>query len=313
MSVLLKDAMQPNLVQTLENNPAFVHGGPFANIAHGCNSVIATTTALKTADYVVTEAGFGADLGAEKFMNIKCRKAGLAPDCVVLVATVRAMKMNGGVAKADLGAENVDAVKAGCANLGRHIGNLKSFGVPVVVAINHFVTDTDAEVQAVKDYVVSQGSEAILSRHWELGSEGSAELATRVAEIADSGVSQFAPLYADELSLFEKIERIAKGIYRADDVIADKKIRDQLRLWEEQGYGHLPICMAKTQYSFSTDPTQRGAPTGHSVPVREVRLSAGAGFVVVVCGEIMTMPGLPRVPSAEAIHLNDAGQIEGLF
>jgi len=204
-------------------------------------------------------------------------------------------------------------VKAGCANLGRHIGNLKSFGVPVVVAINHFVTDTDAEVQAVKDYVVSQGSEAILSRHWELGSEGSAELATRVAEIADSGVSQFAPLYADELSLFEKIERIAKGIYRADDVIADKKIRDQLRLWEEQGYGHLPICMAKTQYSFSTDPTQRGAPTGHSVPVREVRLSAGAGFVVVVCGEIMTMPGLPRVPSAEAIHLNDAGQIEGLF
>ena len=313
MSVLLKDAMQPNLVQTLENNPAFVHGGPFANIAHGCNSVIATTTALKTADYVVTEAGFGADLGAEKFMNIKGRKAGLAPDCVVLVATVRAMKMNGGVAKADLGAENVDAVKAGCANLGRHIGNLKSFGVPVVVAINHFVTDTDAEVQAVKDYVVSQGSEAILSRHWELGSEGSAELATRVAEIADSGVSQFAPLYADELSLFEKIERIAKGIYRADDVIADKKIRDQLRLWEEQGYGHLPICMAKTQYSFSTDPTQRGAPTGHSVPVREVRLSAGAGFVVVVCGEIMTMPGLPRVPSAEAIHLNDAGQIEGLF
>ena len=313
MSVLLKDAMQPNLVQTLENNPAFVHGGPFAIIAHGCNSVIATTTALKTADYVVTEAGFGADLGAEKFMNIKCRKAGLAPDCVVLVATVRAMKMNGGVAKADLGAENVDAVKAGCANLGRHIGNLKSFGVPVVVAINHFVTDTDAEVQAVKDYVVSQGSEAILSRHWELGSEGSAELATRVAEIADSGVSQFAPLYADELSLFEKIERIAKGIYRADDVIADKKIRDQLRLWEEQGYGHLPICMAKTQYSFSTDPTQRGAPTGHSVPVREVRLSAGAGFVVVVCGEILTMPGLPRVPSAEAIHLNEAGQIEGLF
>ena len=301
MSVLLKDAMQPNLVQTLENNPAFVHGGPFANIAHGCNSVIATTTALKTADYVVTEAGFGADLGAEKFMNIKCRKAGLAPDCVVLVATVRAIKMNGGVAKADLGAENVDAVKAGCANLGRHIGNLKSFGVPVVVAINHFVTDTDAEVQAVKYYVVSQGSEAILSSHWELGSEGSAELATRVAEIADSGVSQFAPLYADELSLFEKIESIAKGIYRADDVIADKKIRDQLRLWEEQGYGHLPICMAKTQYSFSTDPTQRGAPTGHSVHVREVRLSAGAGFVVVVCGEIMTMPGLPRVPSAEAV------------
>ncbi len=313
MTVLLKDAMQPNLVQTLENNPAFVHGGPFANIAHGCNSVIATTTALKLADYVVTEAGFGADLGAEKFMNIKCRKAGLAPDCVVLVATVRAMKMNGGVAKADLGAENVDAVKEGCANLGRHIGNLKSFGVPVVVAINHFVTDTDAEIQAVKDYVASEGSEAILSRHWELGSEGSAELAARVAEIADSGISNFGPLYQDDLPLFAKIERIAKGIYRADEVLADKKIRDQLKLWEDQGYGHLPVCMAKTQYSFSTDPNLRGAPTGHSVPVREVRLSAGAGFVVVVCGEIMTMPGLPRKPAAESICLNDAGEIEGLF
>jgi formate--tetrahydrofolate ligase len=313
MTVLLKDAMQPNLVQTLENNPAFVHGGPFANIAHGCNSVIATTTALKLADFVVTEAGFGADLGAEKFMNIKCRKAGLSPDCVVLVATVRAMKMNGGVAKADLGAENVAAVEEGCANLGRHIGNLKSFGVPVVVAINHFVTDTDAEVQAVKDYVATQGSEAILSQHWEHGSKGSEALATRVAEIAESGQSQFAPLYKDDLPLFEKIERIAKSIYRADEVLADKKIRDQLKLWEEQGYGHLPICMAKTQYSFSTDPSLRGAPVGHSVPVREVRLSAGAGFVVVVCGEIMTMPGLPRVPSAEAIHLNADGQIEGLF
>jgi formate--tetrahydrofolate ligase len=313
MTVLLKDAMQPNLVQTLENNPAFVHGGPFANIAHGCNSVIATTTALKVADFVVTEAGFGADLGAEKFMNIKCRKAGLAPDCVVLVATVRAMKMNGGVAKADLGAENVDAVNEGCANLGRHIGNLKSFGVPVVVAINHFVTDTDAEVQAVKDYVATQGSEAILSRHWELGSEGSAELATRVAEIAESGVSKFAPIYPDDMSLMGKIETIAKNIYHADEVLADTKIRDQLKLWEEQGYGDLPICMAKTQYSFSTDPNLRGAPTGHSVPVREVRLSAGAGFVVVVCGEIMTMPGLPRVPSAENIRLNDGGQIEGLF
>ena len=313
MTVLLKDAMQPNLVQTLENNPAFVHGGPFANIAHGCNSVIATTTALKLADYVVTEAGFGADLGAEKFMNIKCRKAGLAPDCVVLVATVRAMKMNGGVAKADLGAENVAAVEAGCANLGRHIGNLKSFGVPVVVAINHFVTDTEAEIQAVKDYVASQGSEAVLSRHWELGSEGSSDLAAKVAEIADAGTSQFAPLYGDELSLFEKIERVAKGIYHADAVLADQKIRDQLKLWEKQGYGHLPVCMAKTQYSFSTDPSLRGAPTGHSIPVREVRLSAGAGFIVVVCGEIMTMPGLPRVPSAEAIHLNEDGQIEGLF
>ncbi len=313
MTVLLKDAMQPNLVQTLENNPAFVHGGPFANIAHGCNSVTATSTALKVADYVVTEAGFGADLGAEKFMNIKCRKAGLAPDCVVLVATVRAMKMNGGVAKADLGTENVTAVQDGCANLGRHIANLKSFGVPVVVAINHFVTDTPAEVQAVKDYVATQGSEAILCRHWELGSEGTTELATRVAEIADSGVSQFAPLYPDDMPLFEKIETIARRIYHADEVLADKKIRDQLRQWEEAGFGNLPICMAKTQYSFSTDPNLRGAPVGHSVPVREVRLSAGAGFVVVVCGEIMTMPGLPRIPSAEAIHLNETGQIEGLF
>ncbi|QBF32968.1 formate--tetrahydrofolate ligase [Thalassococcus sp. S3] len=313
MTVLLKDAMQPNLVQTLENNPAFVHGGPFANIAHGCNSVIATTTALKLADYVVTEAGFGADLGAEKFMNIKCRKAGLAPSVVVCVATVRAMKMNGGVAKADLGAENVEAVKAGCPNLGRHIENLKSFGVPVVVAINHFVTDTDAEIDAVKAYVAEQGAEAVLSRHWELGSEGSADLATKVAELADAGTANFSPIYPDDMSLFEKIETIAKRIYRADEVLADQKIRDQLKLWEEQGYGSLPVCMAKTQYSFSTDPNLRGAPTGHSVPVREVRLSAGAGFVVVVCGEIMTMPGLPRVPSAENIRLNDEGQIEGLF
>jgi len=313
MTVLLKDAMQPNLVQTLENNPAFVHGGPFANIAHGCNSVIATTTALKIADYVVTEAGFGADLGAEKFMNIKCRKAGLAPSAVVVVATVRAMKMNGGVAKADLGAENVDAVKAGCPNLGRHIENVKSFGVPVVVAINHFVTDTDAEVQAVKDYVASMGSEAILCKHWAEGSEGTRELATRVAEIADADMANFAPLYADEMGLFEKIETIAKRIYRADEVLADQKVRNQLKEWEAAGYGNLPICMAKTQYSFTTDPNRRGAPTGHSVPVREVRLSAGAGFVVVICGEIMTMPGLPRVPSAEAIMLNDQGQIEGLF
>jgi formate--tetrahydrofolate ligase len=313
MTVLLKDAMQPNLVQTLENNPAFVHGGPFANIAHGCNSVIATTTALKLADYVVTEAGFGADLGAEKFMNIKCRKAGLAPDCVVLVATIRAMKMNGGTAKADLGQESVDAVKEGCANLGRHIGNLKSFGVPVVVAVNHFVTDTDAEVQAVQDYVATQGAEAIVSRHWEFGSEGSEPLARRVAEIAESGASQFAPLYKDELSLFEKIETVAKRIYHADEVLADKKIRDQLKIWEDAGYGHLPVCMAKTQYSFTTDPSRRGAPTGHSVPVREVRLAAGAGFVVVVCGEIMTMPGLPSRPAAENIHLNEDGQIEGLF
>ena len=313
MTVLLKDAMQPNLVQTLENNPAFVHGGPFANIAHGCNSVTATTTALKIADYVVTEAGFGADLGAEKFLNIKCRKAGLSPDCVVLVATVRAMKMNGGVAKADLGGENVDAVKEGCANLGRHIGNLKSFGVPVVVAINHFVTDTDAEVQAVKDYVATQGAEAVLSQHWEFGSKGSEDLATKVAEICESGVSNFAPIYPDDMKLFDKIDTIAKRIYHADEVIMDQKLRNQLKDWEEQGYGNLPICMAKTQYSFSTDPTLRGAPTGHSVPVRELRLSAGAGFIVAICGEIMTMPGLPRVPSAEAIHLNADGQIEGLF
>ena len=313
MTVLLKDAMQPNLVQTLENNPAFVHGGPFANIAHGCNSVIATQTALKLADYVVTEAGFGADLGAEKFMNIKCRKAGLAPSAVVLVATVRAMKMNGGVAKNDLGDENVDAVKAGCSNLGRHIENLKSFGVPVVVAINHFVKDTDAEIEAVKEFVASQGAEAIVSKHWADGSEGSKELATRVAEIADADMANFAPLYADDMSLADKIQTVCKRIYRADEALMDKKIRDQLHLWEEQGYGNLPVCMAKTQYSFSTDPNLRGAPDNHSVPVREVRLSAGAGFIVAVCGEIMTMPGLPRKPAAETICLNDEGLIEGLF
>lgn len=313
MTVLLKDAMQPNLVQTLENNPAFVHGGPFANIAHGCNSVMATTTALKIADYVVTEAGFGADLGAEKFMNIKCRKAGLSPDCVVLVATVRAMKMNGGVAKADLGAENVEAVKKGCPNLGRHIENLKGFGVPVVVAINHFYSDTDAEVAAVQDYVKSLGSEAILCRHWAEGSKGITDLATRVAQLADSGSAAFQTLYADDMPLFQKIETVAKRIYRADEVLADQKIRDQLKAWEDAGYQNLPVCMAKTQYSFTTDPNRRGAPTGHSLPVREVRLSAGAGFIVVICGEIMTMPGLPRVPSAENIRLNDAGEVEGLF
>ncbi|QJF50541.1 formate--tetrahydrofolate ligase [Roseobacter ponti] len=313
MTVLLKDAMQPNLVQTLENNPAFVHGGPFANIAHGCNSVIATTTALKLADYVVTEAGFGADLGAEKFLNIKCRKAGLSPSCVVVVATVRAMKMNGGVAKADLGAENVDAVKNGCANLGRHIENVKSFGVPVVVAINHFVTDTDAEVQAVKDYVASQGSEAVLSRHWELGSEGSADLAAKVVETIEKGEAKFAPIYPDEMSLADKINSIATKIYRADAAQMDQKILSQLKDWEDQGYGNLPVCMAKTQYSFTTDPTRRGAPEGFDIPVREVRLSAGAGFVVAICGEIMTMPGLPRVPSAESIRLNADGDVEGLF
>lgn len=313
MTVLLKDAMQPNLVQTLENNPAFVHGGPFANIAHGCNSVIATTTALKLADYVVTEAGFGADLGAEKFFDIKCRKAGLKPSAAVIVATVRAMKMNGGVAKADLGAENVAAVNSGCSNLGRHIANVKSFGVPVVVAINHFVSDTDAEVQAVKDYVAAQGATAILCKHWAQGSAGIEDLARHVVDLAESGVADFAPIYPDDMGLFEKIETIAKNIYHADGVVADKSIRDQLKVWEAAGYGHLPICMAKTQYSFTTDPNVRGAPTGHSIPVREVRLSAGAGFVVAICGEIMTMPGLPRVPSAETIRLNDAGQIEGLF
>lgn len=313
MTVLLKDAMQPNLVQTLENNPAFVHGGPFANIAHGCNSVIATTTALKLADYVVTEAGFGADLGAEKFLNIKCRKAGLAPSAVVLVATVRAMKMNGGVAKADLGSENVEAVQNGCPNLGRHIENIKSFGVPVVVAINHFVTDTEAEVQAVKEYVASVGAEAILCKHWADGSAGVTELATRVAEIADGDTADFAPIYPDEMGLADKIETIATKIYRADGVVMDAKIKAQLKEWEEAGYGHLPVCMAKTQYSFTTDPERRGAPTDFAIPVREVRLAAGAGFVVAICGEIMTMPGLPRVPSAENIRLNDAGEIEGLF
>ena len=312
MTVLLKDAMQPNLVQTLENNPAFVHGGPFANIAHGCNSVIATTTALKLADYVVTEAGFGADLGAEKFFDIKCRKAGLKPDAAVIVATVRAMKMNGGVKKDDLGREDIEAVRKGCANLGRHVQNVKKFGVPVVVAINHFTSDTEAEIRAVQDYVATLGAEAILCRHWAEGSAGIEALARKVVELADSGLSQFSPLYPDDMPLFQKIETIAKDIYHAGEVIADKTVRDQLRVWEEQGYGRLPVCMAKTQYSFSTDPNLRGAPSGHTVPVREVRLSAGAGFVVVITGEIMTMPGLPKVPSSERIFLNEDGQIEGL-
>ncbi|MBN9032057.1 MAG: formate--tetrahydrofolate ligase [Rhizobiales bacterium 63-7] len=313
MAVLLKDAMQPNLVQTLENNPAFVHGGPFANIAHGCNSVIATTTALKLADYVVTEAGFGADLGAEKFFDIKCRKAGLKPAAAVIVATARAMKMNGGVRKDDLGRENVEAVARGCANLGRHIQNVKKFGVPVVVAINHFISDTPAEIRAIQDYVTGLGTEAILCRHWAEGSAGIEALARKVAELAEAGGAQFAPLYPDDMPLFQKIETIAKSIYHAGEVIADKSVRDQLRAWEEQGYGRLPVCMAKTQYSFSTDPNLRGAPEGHTVPVREVRLSAGAGFVVVITGEIMTMPGLPKIPSAEKIFLNEEGYIEGLF
>ena len=313
MTVLLQQAMQPNLVQTLENNPAFVHGGPFANIAHGCNSVVATKTALKLADYVVTEAGFGADLGAEKFFDIKCRKAGLKPDAVVIVATVRAMKMNGGVARSDLGAENVEAVKAGCANLGRHIENVKKFGVPAVVGINHFVTDTDAEIQAMKDYCASVGAEAILNTHWANGGEGIVDTARKVVELAESDTANYRPLYGDDVGLFEKIETVAKEIYRADSVTADKKIRDQLKAWEDAGYRNLPVCMAKTQYSFSTDPNLRGAPTGFDLPIREVRLSAGAGFIVAICGEIMTMPGLPRVPSAEAIKLNADGDIEGLF
>ncbi|MEZ5811194.1 MAG: formate--tetrahydrofolate ligase [Rhizobiaceae bacterium] len=313
MTVLLKDAMQPNLVQTLENNPAFVHGGPFANIAHGCNSVMATTTALRLADYVVTEAGFGADLGAEKFFDIKCRKAGLKPAAAVIVATVRALKMNGGVKKEDLGAENVEAVKKGCANLGRHIENVKQFGVPAVVGINHFISDTGAEIEAVTDYVASLGAEAIVCRHWAEGSKGITELAHKVVDLAESGASQFSPLYGDEMPLFEKINTVVQRIYRGSEAIADKSVRNQLHQWEEQGYGKLPICMAKTQYSFSTDPNLRGAPTGHTVPIREVRLSAGAGFIVVICGEIMTMPGLPKVPSSEKIYLNDDGLIEGLF
>ena len=313
MTVLLKDAMQPNLVQTLEHTPAFVHGGPFANIAHGCNSVVATRTALKLADFVVTEAGFGADLGAEKFFDIKCRKAGLNPAAAVVVATVRALRMNGGVAKADLGTENIEALMAGCANLGRHVENVMGFGVPVVVAINHFATDTLSEIEAIRNYCDSLGVEAILCRHWAQGSSGTVELAHKVAELAESGQAQFSPLYPDSMPLFEKIETVARSIYRAGEVTAVKSVRDDLARWEEQGYGKLPVCMAKTQYSFSADPALLGAPTGHTLPVREVRLSAGAGFVVAVCGDIMTMPGLPRSPSSERIGLTAEGDIEGLF
>ena len=313
MTVLLKEAMQPNLVQTLEHNPAFIHGGPFANIAHGCNSVIATRSAMKLSEYVITEAGFGADLGAEKFFDIKCRKAGLAPKCVVLVATIRALKMNGGVKKEELGAENVSAVRQGAANLQRHIENIKQFGVPVVVAINHFISDSDAEVAEVQKVSKAVGVEAILCQHWEKGSEGTTALAQAVVSVCEADTAQFAPLYTDDMPLFEKIKTITTRIYRADDVAADMKIRNQLRDFEAAGFGHLPICMAKTQYSFSTDPNLRGAPTGHIVPVREVRLSAGAGFIVVICGDIMTMPGLPRKPAAQNICLDDDGQIEGLF
>jgi len=313
MTVLLKQALQPNLVQTLENNPAFIHGGPFANIAHGCNSVSATKTALKLADYVVTEAGFGADLGAEKFFDIKCRKAGLLPDAVVIVATVRALKSHGGVEKADLGSENVEAVQAGLENLGRHIRNVGHFGVPAVVAINRFITDTSAEAAAISEYCTEFGVEAVICEHWEKGSAGTEELAHKVVELADSGRSQFRPLYNDDLGLWEKIRVVCREIYGADDAIADKKVRQQLRDFEDSGYGHFPVCMAKTQYSFSTDPGLKGAPTDHVVPVREVRLSAGAEFIVVVCGEIMTMPGLPRVPAAEAIHLDQDNLVQGLF
>ena len=313
MTVLLKDALMPNLVQTLENNPAFVHGGPFANIAHGCNSVMATKAGLKLADYVVTEAGFGADLGAEKFFDIKCRKAGLTPAATVIVATIRALKMHGGVAKEELKKENVEALKKGLVNLGRHIENMKKFGVPIAVAVNHFVTDTEAEVDAIKAFCKEHGVEAFKCTHWAEGGKGTEALAKHVAELADRSSVQFKPIYGDELPLWEKIKTIAREIYRADDIVADKSVRDQLRSYESQGYGKFPICMAKTQYSFSTDPNLKGAPSNHIVPIREVRLSAGAEFIVVVCGDVMTMPGLPKAPSAEVIGLDAKGQIAGLF
>ena len=312
MTVLLRDALQPNLVQTLENNPALVHGGPFANIAHGCNSIMATRTALALSDYVVTEAGFGADLGAEKFLDIKCRLGGLAPDAVVLVATVRALKMNGGVARADLGQENVAALRDGCANLGRHIENLRGYGVPVVVAINHFAGDTEAEIAALRDYCAGHEVQAILCRHWAEGGAGAEDLARQVVALCDQG-ADFRLLYPDDLSLADKIETVCKRIYRAEAVEFLPHVRDQLRVWQEAGHGHLPVCLAKTQYSFSADPTALGAPTGFTVPVREVRLAAGAGFVVAICGDIMTMPGLPREPAALRIGLDDQGRIEGLF
>ena len=313
MAVLLKDAIAPNLVQTLENNPAFIHGGPFANIAHGCNSVIATKTALKLADYVVTEAGFGADLGAEKFFDIKCRSAGLNPSATVLVATIRALKMHGGVEKDDLNKENVTAVAAGCSNLARHISNIKSFGVPIVVAINRFSVDTDAEVGKVREVAAELGVTAIDCTHWADGGAGTTDLAQHVVEMVDAGTSQFAPLYDSDMPIWEKMRTIATRIYGAEDIIADKKVRDQIDKFQDSGFGNLPICVAKTQYSFSTDPDLKGAPSGHVVPIREVRLSAGAGFLVFVCGEIMTMPGLPRIPAADKIHIDDDGLIQGLF
>ena len=312
MTALLKDAFMPNLVQTLENNPALIHGGPFANIAHGCNSVVATKTALKLADYVVTEAGFGADLGAEKFFDIKCRKAGLTPDVVVLVATARALKMHGGVAKSDLSLENVAAVEAGLENLGRHLRNITQYGVPVAVAINRFTADTDAELGAISRFCSEFGVEVFSCTHWSDGGAGTEALATHVANLADSGQSQFRTLYDDKLSLWEKARCVARNVYGADDIIADKKVRAQFDEYNKD-YGHFPVCMAKTQYSFSTDPDLLGAPSGHMVPIREIRLSAGAEFLVVICGEIMTMPGLPRVPAANNISVNEQGEIEGLF
>ena len=313
MTVLLKEAMSPNLVQTLEGTPAFIHGGPFANIAHGCNSVLATTTALKLADYVVTEAGFGADLGGEKFIDIKCRKAGLTPDCVVLVATIRALKMHGGVKKEDLKSENLKALEAGMANLQRHVENVKKFGLPVVVSINRFSADTDAEIALVKEKCKALGVEALMADHWAMGGAGAADVAKAVVKVIDDGKSKLKFLYPDEMPLFEKIETIAREIYRAKNVTADKSVKDQLKTWEEMGYGKLPICVAKTQYSFSTNPDAKGAPADHTINVREVRLSAGAEFVVAICGEIMTMPGLPKVPSANSIDVNAQGQIVGLF
>ena len=313
MTVLLKEAIRPNITQTLENNPAIIHGGPFANIAHGCNSVIATKAGLKLADYVVTEAGFGADLGAEKFLDIKCRKSNLKPSCVVIVATIRALKMHGGVAKDDLKNENVEALKKGLVNLERHVENVKKFGLPVAIAVNHFIKDTDDEVKALVDFCNKLGIKASLCTHWANGGEGTKELASHVADLCEKNENKFKFLYESKTPLFKKIETIAKEIYRADEVIADTKIRDQLKSFEEAGYGELPICVAKTQYSFSTDPNLKGAPTGHSLPIREIRLSSGAEFIVVVCGAIMTMPGLPRVPAADSIKLNKKGEIEGLF
>lgn len=313
MAVLLKDALAPNLVQTLENNPAIVHGGPFANIAHGCNSVIATKAALNLADYVVTEAGFGADLGAEKFFDIKCRSANLSPDAAVIVATTRALKMHGGVSKENLSAEDLQALEAGCCNLVRHIENVKAYGVPVVVAINRFTGDTEAEIEVIKKIAAKNGVKAICCTHWADGGAGTETLAHEVAALADKGQASFAPLYPDEMPIWDKIKTVATRLYRADDIIADQKLRTQIRNLQESGYGNLPVCIAKTQYSFSTDPNLKGAPSNHTLALREVRLSAGAGFIVVICGDIMTMPGLPKVPAANHIGIDKQGDIVGLF